>query len=109
MGLGVMILGESGMGKSETALDLIRDGQVLISDDRVDVQHIQNSIYGHAPAITKGLLEIRGIGVINVERCSVLLQSQIVLKLNLLYAWCHLKEMRNITVSEMKHNAILRF
>ena len=67
-GLGVMILGESGMGKSETALDLIRDGQVLISDDRVDVQHIQNSIYGHAPAITKGLLEIRGIGVINVEK-----------------------------------------
>jgi len=67
-GLGVMILGESGMGKSETALDLIRDGQVLISDDRVDVQHIQNSIFGHAPVITKGLLEIRGIGVINVEK-----------------------------------------
>ena len=34
----------------------------------MDVQHIQNSIYGHAPAITKGLLEIRGIGVINVEK-----------------------------------------
>ncbi len=67
-GKGVMILGESGMGKSETALDLIRDGQVLVSDDRVDVQHIHNSIYGHAPAITKGLLEIRGIGVINVEK-----------------------------------------
>ena len=43
-------------------------GRCFISDDRVDIQHIQNSIYGHAPAITKGLLEIRGIGVINVEK-----------------------------------------
>ena len=56
------------MGKSETALDLIRDGHILIADDRVDVQHIHNTIYGHSPAIIKGLLEIRGIGVIDVEK-----------------------------------------
>jgi HPr kinase/phosphorylase len=67
-GTGVLLLGESGMGKSETALDLIRDGHLLIADDRVDVQHIHNAVYGHSPAIIKGLLEIRGIGVIDVEK-----------------------------------------
>lgn len=67
-GIGTLITGESGMGKSETALELIRNGQVLIADDRVDVQHIHNTIVGHAPVITKGLLEIRGIGIIDVCR-----------------------------------------
>ncbi|MBR2812826.1 MAG: HPr(Ser) kinase/phosphatase [Solobacterium sp.] len=67
-GTGVLMVGESGMGKSETALDLIRDGQVLIADDRVDVTHIHNSIFGHAPDIINGLLEIRGIGIIDVEK-----------------------------------------
>lgn len=67
-GKGVLISGESGMGKSETALELIRDGQVLVSDDRVDVEHVHNKIFGHAPDIIKGLLEIRGIGIIDVEK-----------------------------------------
>lgn len=67
-GSGVLLLGESGMGKSETALELIRNGHVLIADDRVDVQHIHNSIFGHAPELIKGFLEIRGIGIIDVEK-----------------------------------------
>jgi len=67
-GRGVLITGESGLGKSEAALELIRDGQVLISDDRVDVQKIHNTIFGHAPQLLKGMLEIRGIGIIDVER-----------------------------------------
>ncbi|MDO5109086.1 MAG: HPr(Ser) kinase/phosphatase [Erysipelotrichaceae bacterium] len=67
-GKGVLLTGESGMGKSETALELIKRGQVLISDDRVDVQHIHNHVYGHSPSITKGLMEIRGIGIIDVEK-----------------------------------------
>ncbi len=67
-GSGVLLVGESGMGKSETALELIRNGHVLVADDRVDVQHIHNDIYGHAPTIIKGLLEIRGIGIIDVEK-----------------------------------------
>ena len=67
-GVGVLLTGESGMGKSETALELIRQGNVLISDDRVDVMHIHNHILGHAPEIIKGLLEIRGIGIIDVEK-----------------------------------------
>ncbi|MBE6129180.1 MAG: HPr(Ser) kinase/phosphatase [Erysipelotrichaceae bacterium] len=67
-GKGVLLVGESGMGKSETALELIRRGHVLIADDRVDVQHIHNHIFGHAPEIIKGMLEIRGIGIIDVEK-----------------------------------------
>ena len=67
-GVGVLLTGESGMGKSETALELIRQGNVLVSDDRVDVMHIHNHIIGHAPDIIKGLLEIRGIGIIDVEK-----------------------------------------
>ncbi len=67
-GVGVLLMGESGMGKSETALELIDKGHVLISDDRVDVQHIHNSIIGHAPEMTRGFLEVRGIGIVPVEK-----------------------------------------
>ena len=67
-GKGVLLTGESGMGKSETALELIGKKHVLIADDRVDIEHIHNSIFGHAPEIIKGLLEIRGIGIIDVEK-----------------------------------------
>ncbi len=67
-GKGVLLTGESGMGKSETALELIRNGHMLISDDRVDVTHFHNTITGHSPEITKGLLEIRGIGIIDAEK-----------------------------------------
>lgn len=67
-GKGILLTGESGMGKSETALELIRDGQVLVSDDRVDLQKIHNTIVGHAPAILKGMMEIRGIGIVDIER-----------------------------------------
>ncbi|MBE6123024.1 MAG: HPr(Ser) kinase/phosphatase [Solobacterium sp.] len=67
-GKGVLLTGESGMGKSETALELIRDGQVLIADDRVDLQKIHNTIVGHAPDLLKGMLELRGIGIVDVSR-----------------------------------------
>lgn len=67
-GKGVLLTGESGMGKSETALELINNKHVLIADDRVDIEHVHNTIYGHAPDIIKGLLEIRGIGIIDVEK-----------------------------------------
>lgn len=66
-GLGVMITGDSGVGKSETALELIRRGHRLIADDRVDVfQQDEETLVGEAPAILKHLLEIRGIGIIDI-------------------------------------------
>ena len=66
-GLGVLLIGHSGVGKSETALSLIKRGHRLIADDRVDVyQKDERTIIGAAPKILKHLVEIRGIGVIDV-------------------------------------------
>lgn len=67
-GKGVLICGESGIGKSEVALELIRRGHQLVADDRVDCYQIHNNIVGMAPAILRGFLELRGVGVIDVER-----------------------------------------
>ena len=65
-GKGVLITGESGMGKSEIALELIRKGHILVADDRVDVVRIHNTIFGQAPELLQGMLEIRGIGIIDI-------------------------------------------
>ena len=65
-GVGVMLRGESGMGKSEIALEMIKKGHILVADDRVDVARIHNKIIGEAPELLKDMLEIRGIGIINV-------------------------------------------
>lgn len=67
-GKGVLITGDSGVGKSEAALELIRRGQTLVADDRVDILRVHNELIGTAPELLKGMLEIRGIGIINVER-----------------------------------------
>ena len=65
-GVGVLIEGDSGMGKSEIALELLKKGQILIADDRVDVARVHNKLIGQAPELLKDLLEIRGIGILNV-------------------------------------------
>ena len=66
-GLGVLIQGDSGIGKSETALELIKRGHRLIADDRVDVyQQDEQTVVGAAPPILSHLLEIRGLGIIDV-------------------------------------------
>jgi HPr kinase/phosphorylase len=67
-GVGVLITGESGMGKSETALDLIRHGHLLIADDAVIIKKIgQDVLMGISSDLTKNLMEIRGIGIININ------------------------------------------
>lgn len=65
-GIGILIKGESGMGKSEIALELIKRGHILVADDRVDIHRAHNAIIGEAPEILKDMLEIRGVGIINV-------------------------------------------
>lgn len=66
-GLGVLIQGDSGIGKSETALELIKRGHRLIADDRVDVyQQDELTLIGEPPKILQHLIEIRGIGIIDV-------------------------------------------
>ena len=66
-GLGVLITGKSGIGKSEVALELIKRGHILISDDRVDIFEVaQGVIVGQAPKILERYIEIRGIGIVDV-------------------------------------------
>lgn len=66
-GLGILITGDSGIGKSETALELVKRGHRLIADDRVEVyQQDEQTLMGTAPTILQHLLEIRGIGIIDV-------------------------------------------
>ncbi|HEX3037163.1 MAG TPA: HPr(Ser) kinase/phosphatase, partial [Thermodesulfobacteriota bacterium] len=67
-GLGVLILGKSGIGKSECALDLIIRGSKLIADDVVQVRKIDTSkLIGSGPSSIRHLMEIRGVGVINIK------------------------------------------
>lgn len=66
-GIGVLITGSSGIGKSETALDLVRRGHRLVADDSVEIrkQH-DGMLVGRSPELIRHLLEIRGLGIINV-------------------------------------------
>jgi len=66
-GLGVLLLGDSGIGKSECALDLITRGHRLISDDAVLIKRIGERLEGSSPHLTFELLEIRGLGIINIR------------------------------------------
>ncbi|MGY0693554.1 HPr(Ser) kinase/phosphatase [Virgibacillus sp. FSP13] len=66
-GVGVLITGQSGVGKSETALELVKRGHRLVADDSVEIrQEDYDSLIGNAPALIEHLLEIRGLGIINV-------------------------------------------
>lgn len=68
-GEGTLILGESGVGKSETAVELLKRGHRLIADDAVEIKRVSNkTLVGAAPDIIKHFIEIRGIGIINVRR-----------------------------------------
>jgi len=68
-GVGVLIRGKSGLGKSEVALELVRRGHQLVADDRVDVyQRELGIVVGEAPELLKEYLEIRGIGIVNVVK-----------------------------------------
>ena len=67
-GRGIMITGKSGIGKSELALDLINRGHMLVADDRIDVTRVHTSIMCTAPKLLKRMLEIRGLGIVDVTR-----------------------------------------
>lgn len=66
-GVGVLITGKSGVGKSETALELVKRGHRLVADDCVEIrQEAENTLVGNAPKLIEHLLEIRGLGIIDI-------------------------------------------
>lgn len=68
-GEGVLLLGESGVGKSETAIELIKRGHRLVADDAVEIRRVSNrSLVGSSPANIRHFMELRGIGIINARR-----------------------------------------
>ena len=66
-GIGVLIIGSSGIGKSECALDLITRGHRLISDDSVRIREVGDRLIGEAPESIRDFIEIRGLGIINAR------------------------------------------
>lgn len=87
-GEGLLILGESGVGKSETAIELVKRGHRLIADDAVEIRRVSSrSLVGSAPENIRHFIELRGIGIINARRIfgigAVNLTSKIDLVINL--------------------------
>ena len=67
-GVGVLIMGESGIGKSEAALELIKRGHRLVTDDVVEIRKVSDeTLVGSAPDVTKNFIELRGIGIVDVK------------------------------------------
>jgi HPr kinase/phosphorylase len=66
-GIGILMIGESGIGKSETALELIKRGHRLVADDAVEIKRVDNStLVGSAPEVIRHFMEIRGVGILDV-------------------------------------------
>lgn len=109
-GKGVFIRGESGMGKSEIALELVKRGHVLVADDRVDCYRIHNKIVGRAPELLAGMLEIRGIGIIDVSRMfgvsSVLASAEVQFEV-VLVPWEKGVPFDRIGIEDKKYDCIL--
>jgi HPr kinase/phosphorylase len=87
-GEGILILGESGVGKSETALEVVKRGHRLIADDLVEVRRVSDTtLLGRAPEVIRHLIEIRGIGILDVKELygvsSVKMQENIHFVINL--------------------------
>ncbi|MGN0822265.1 MAG: HPr(Ser) kinase/phosphatase, partial [Candidatus Gallimonas sp.] len=80
-GVGVMLTGNSGVGKSETAMELIKRGHRLVADDSVLIKRVENDLIGTAPERIRYFMELRGIGIINVKNMygagSVLWEKQV--------------------------------
>lgn len=67
-GEGILLLGESGVGKSETAIELLKRGHRLVADDAVEIKKVSNkTLVGSSPAMIRHFIELRGIGIVNVR------------------------------------------
>lgn len=66
--VGTLLIGDSGIGKSEISLDLIKRGHRIIADDMVEISLVRGELIGKCPDVLQGMMEVRGIGVIDVGR-----------------------------------------
>ena len=103
-GEGILILGESGVGKSETALEVVKRGHRLIADDLVEVRRVSDTtLLGRAPEIIRHLIEIRGIGILDVKELygvsSVKMQENIDFVINL-ELWDEKKTYERLGINE---------
>ena len=103
-GEGILILGESGVGKSETALEVVKRGHRLIADDLVEVRRVsETTLLGRAPEIIRHLIEIRGIGILDVKELygvsSVKMQENVDFVINL-EIWDEKKTYERLGINE---------
>jgi len=68
LGLGVWIVGDSGIGKSELALELVTRGHRLVVDDVIEFRREAAEVWGRSPELLRGFIEVRGLGLLNVAR-----------------------------------------
>ncbi|MCL2164708.1 MAG: HPr(Ser) kinase/phosphatase [Oscillospiraceae bacterium] len=109
-GVGVLILGESGVGKSETALEIVKRGHRLIADDLVEIRRVSDTtLLGTAPEVIRHFIEIRGIGLLNVKNLygvgSVKMQENINLVINL-EQWDKSKNYERVGIYDEKMNIL---
>ena len=80
-GEGVLIIGDSGIGKSETAIELVKRGHRLVADDAVEIRRVSDQLIGKAPELIRHYIELRGIGLVDLQQLfgmsAVKLESQI--------------------------------
>ena len=67
-GMGTLIIGKSGVGKSETALELLKRGHRLVADDAVEITRVDEMLKGTSPELIRHFMEIRGIGILDIKR-----------------------------------------
>lgn len=108
-GVGVLISGKSGIGKSETALELVKRGHRLVADDAVVVKNVRETLVGSAPSVIRFLMELRGIGIVDVRSMygigSVAREKEVELIIEL-EAWEEKKSYERLQAKE-QHGEIL--
>ena len=111
-GEGVLIIGESGIGKSEAALELIKRGHRLVSDDVVEIKKISDTeLVGTAPDITRYFIELRGIGIVNVKSLFGIQSVRETQKISLvvkLESWDREREYDRLGLDEPRNGQVLQ-
>jgi HPr kinase/phosphorylase len=110
LGVGILILGKSGIGKSEAALDLVLRGHRLVADDIVEIRkHLPDNIYGAGSEIIKHHMEIRGLGIINIKDLFGISAVRDAKKIEMvaeLVEWNEEEEYDRLGVDELRHNLL---